>query len=261
MSRLRPDEHRARFTGGKAGRIFGATQRPGAACAGPTQRPARGRGTGTVAALCAVRPDHAHRGAVLAGVGHHVGGPAVGASGLAVPHRVSSSASSTMRLLAAMWDSGVEAVNGRRRTTARASRASYPGCESSSSPARYPAAGTTTSRVPPRSVTARAKIWSAPSARQDRPVTPGARPARAADGLVTRRAVGLGSPDALRSRCGAYALSNSRAGPPRSARGLPDRVAGLAATGRLALCRITRARRCKLAVLRPVLRVSWLVSF
>ena len=44
-----------------------------------------------------------------------------------------------------------------------------------------------------RSVTAWAKIWSAPSARQDRPVTPGARSARAARrAWSTMRAVGAG---------------------------------------------------------------------
>src|SRR3984893_17879301 len=38
-----------------------------------------------LAALCAVGPDHAHGGAVLAGVRHDVGGAAVGPRGLAVP--------------------------------------------------------------------------------------------------------------------------------------------------------------------------------
>src|SRR5690242_12553995 len=41
-----------------------------------------------LAALCAVGPDHAHGGAVLAGVRHDVGGASVGPCGLAVPHRV-----------------------------------------------------------------------------------------------------------------------------------------------------------------------------
>ena len=46
----------------------------------------------------------------------------------------SSSAWSTMSLLAAMWDSGVDSVNGRWWTAAaRASRSSYPGWESSGS--------------------------------------------------------------------------------------------------------------------------------
>jgi hypothetical protein len=35
-------------------------------------------------ALCAAGPDHAHQSAVLASVGHHVGGAAVGACGLTV---------------------------------------------------------------------------------------------------------------------------------------------------------------------------------
>lgn len=38
--------------------------------------------------LCALWPDHTYRRAVLTGVCHHVGGPAVGPCGLAVPHRV-----------------------------------------------------------------------------------------------------------------------------------------------------------------------------
>ena len=105
----------------------------------------------TLVALCAVGPDHAHGGAVLAGVGHDVGGAAVGACGSPSHAAYSSSAWSTMSLPAAMWDSGVESVNGSRRTAAAwASSASYPGCEYAGSPARYPAAGTTASRVPPR---------------------------------------------------------------------------------------------------------------
>ncbi len=100
--------------------------------AGISEDHAIGMGAGLSArpltALSAIWPDHAHRDAALAGVGHDVGGPAVGPRGLASHAAYSSSASSTMSLLAAMWDADVDSVNGSRWTAAAlASRSSYSG--------------------------------------------------------------------------------------------------------------------------------------
>ena len=68
-----------------------------------------------------------------------------------------SSASSTISLLAAICASEVESPNGSRWTeTACANRRSYCPCASCGSSSRYRSAGTMTSILPPRSVTARA---------------------------------------------------------------------------------------------------------